>query len=215
MNSKVLALVLLIASSPVAVPAEAPASTPALAIQMAPPAAGLPALPAVVRNETQAQQDARLKWFREARFGMFIHWGVYAVPAGTWQGRRVGAEWIMNTGKIPVADYRALATNFTAAKYDPQAWAQLAEDAGVKYVVITAKHHEGFALFDSAYSDWNAVKASGAKRDLIQPLADAVRAKGIKFGTYYSQSQDWVNLGGGKGNTQPWDEEQKKGDFDE
>jgi alpha-L-fucosidase len=215
MNSKVLSLVLLIASSPVAVPAEAPASTPAPAIQMAPPAAGLPSFPAVVRNETQEQQDARLKWFREARFGMFIHWGVYAVPAGSWQGRPSGAEWIMNTAKIPVADYRALATNFTAAKYNPQAWAQLAADAGVKYVVITAKHHEGFALFDSAYSDWNAVKASGAKRDLIQPLADAVRAKGIKFGTYYSQSQDWVNPGGGKGNTQPWDEEQKKGSFDE
>jgi alpha-L-fucosidase len=183
-------------------------------LQMAPPAAGLPALPAVVRNETPEQHEARLKWFREARFGMFIHWGVYAVPAGTWQGRPSGAEWIMNDAKIPVADYRALAKNFTAAKYDPQAWAQLAEDAGVKYVVITAKHHEGFALFDSEYSDWNAVKASGAKRDLIQPLADALRAKGIKFGTYYSQSQDWVNLGGGKGNTQPWDDEQKHVDFD-
>jgi alpha-L-fucosidase len=215
MNSKLLVFVLLIVSSRGAVAAEAPATTQAPAILMAPPAAGLPALPAVVRNETQEQQDARLKWFREARFGMFIHWGVYAVPAGFWQGKPVSAEWIMNRGKIPVTDYKAFATNFTAAKYDPKAWAQLAEDAGIKYVVITAKHHEGFALFDSAYSDWNAVKASGAKRDLIQPLADAVRAKGIKFGTYYSQSQDWVNLGGGKGNTPPWDEEQKKGSFDE
>jgi alpha-L-fucosidase len=78
------------------------------------------------------------------------------------------------------------AKNFTAAKYDPQAWAQLASDAGVRYVVITTKHHDGFALFDSAYSDWNAVKASGAKRDLIRPLAEAVRAKGLKFGVYYS-----------------------------
>ena len=181
---------------------------------MAPPAAGLPALPAVVRAETPEQHDARLKWFREARFGLFIHWGVYAVPAGMWQGKSVGAEWIMNRGKIPVADYRAFAKDFTAAKYDPQAWAQLAADAGIKYVVITAKHHDGFTLYDSAYSDWNAVKASGAKRDLLQPLADAVRARGMKFGTYYSQSQDWVNVGGGKGNTPPWDEEQKKGDFD-
>ena len=195
--------------SPCVHAAEAPA------IPMAPPAAGLPALPAVVRDETPAQHDARLKWFREARFGMFIHWGVYAVPAGFWQGKPTSAEWIMNRGKIPVADYKAFAKDFTAAKYDPQAWAQLAADAGMKYVVITAKHHDGFALYDSAYSDWNAVKASGAKRDLIAPLAAAVRARGLRFGTYYSQSQDWVNLGGGKGNTPPWDDKQKKGSFDE
>jgi alpha-L-fucosidase len=189
-------------------------STPMSPSGMAPPAAGLPSLPAVVRDEAADQTEARLQWFREARFGLFIHWGVYAVPAGTWKGRH-GAEWIMNQAKIPVADYRALAMDFTAAKYDPQAWAQLAVDAGVRYVVITAKHHDGFALFDSAYSDWNAVKASGAHRDLIQPLADAVRARGLKFGTYYSQSQDWTNRGGGKGNTVPWDEEQKLGSFDE
>ena len=215
MHSRLLVLFSVVFFSARVFAADAPTAPPAPAVQMAPPAAGLPALPAVVRNETPEQQEARLKWFREARFGLFIHWGVYAVPAGFWQGKPVSAEWIMNRGKIPVADYKAFAKNFTAAKYDPQAWAQLAADAGVKYVVITAKHHEGFALFDSAYSDWNAVKASGAKRDLLQPLADAVRAKGIKFGTYYSQSQDWVNLGGGKGNTQPWDEEQKKGSFDE
>lgn len=184
------------------------------AIKMAPAAAGLPALPAVVRNETQEQQDARLQWFREARFGLFIHWGVYAVPAGFWQGKPTGAEWIMNQGKIPVADYRAFAQQFTAEEYDPEAWAQLATDAGIKYVVITAKHHDGFTLYDSAYSDWNAVKASGAKRDLLQPLAAAVRKRGLKFGTYYSQSQDWVNLGGGKGHAAPWDEAQKQGDFD-
>jgi alpha-L-fucosidase len=185
------------------------------ALPLAPASAGLPALPAVVRNETPEQRDARLQWFREARFGLFIHWGVYAVPAGFWQGRPTSAEWIMNKGKIPVADYKAFAKDFTAAKYDPQAWAQLAQDAGVKYVVITAKHHDGFTLFDSAYSDWNAVKASGAKRDLLQPLADAVRGHGLRFGAYYSQSQDWVNLGGGKGNTPPWDEVQKQGSFDD
>jgi alpha-L-fucosidase len=189
------------------------AQTPPIA--MAPPSAGLPAYPAIVRSETPAQHDARLQWFREARFGIFIHWGVYAVPAGSWNGRPSGAEWIMNTAKIPVAQYKALAKQFTAAKYDPQAWAQLFEEAGAKYVVITAKHHEGFTLYDSQYSDWNAVKASGAHRDLLQPLVDAVRARGLKFGTYYSQSQDWVNLGGGKGNTLPWDDEQKQGSFDE
>jgi alpha-L-fucosidase len=183
------------------------------AIRMAPPAAGLPALPAVVRNETPEQQEARLQWFREARFGLFIHWGVYAVPAGFWQGKPVGAEWIMFQGKIPVADYRAFARDFTAASYDPHAWAQLAADAGIRYVVITAKHHDGFALFDSAFSDWNAVKAAGARRDLIQPLAAAVRTKGLRFGVYYSQSQDWVNPGGGKGRGAAWDPAQQ-GDFD-
>ena len=181
---------------------------------MAPPSAGLPSYPAVIKQETPAEHDARLKWFREARFGMFIHWGVYSAFAGDWKGSPTGAEWIMNDAKISVADYRAQAKNFTAAKYDPQAWAQLAQDAGAKYVVITAKHHEGFTLFDSAYSDWNAVKASGAHRDLLQPLADALRARGIKFGTYYSQSQDWVNPGGSKGSAQPWDPAQN-GDFDE
>lgn len=183
-------------------------------IPMAPASAGLPPLPAVMRDEPAEQQQARLQWFREARFGMFIHWGVYAVPAGLWQGKSVGAEWIMNQGKIPVADYRAFAQKFTAAKYDPDFWATLAEEAGMKYVVITAKHHDGFALFDSAYSDWNAAKASGAGRDLIAPLAAAVRRRGLKFGTYYSQSQDWINDGGGKGRDQPWDEAQKRGNFD-
>jgi alpha-L-fucosidase len=190
------------------------AETAAPAIRMAPAAAGLPELPAIVRNETQAQQDARLQWFREARFGLFIHWGVYSVPAGFWQGKPVGAEWIMQQGKIPVADYKAFAQKFTAAKYDPQAWAQLAADAGMKYIVITAKHHDGFALFDSAYSDWNAVKASAAKRDLIAPLAAAARARGLKFGVYYSQSQDWVNPGGATARGDPWDPAQR-GDFDE
>ncbi len=190
------------------------AEAPVPPLLMAPAAAGLPALPAVVRAEPPAQQQARLQWFREARFGLFIHWGVYAVPAGFWQGKPTGAEWIMNQGRIPVADYRAFAEKFTAAKYDPVAWARLAADAGIKYVVITAKHHDGFALFDSAASDWNAVKASGARRDLIAPLAAAVRAQGLKFGTYYSQSQDWVNPGGGKGRDQPWDEAQQRGDFD-
>jgi len=208
MHARSLAL-LSLSLLPAAFSADAPA------ILMAPPAAGLPALPAVVRDETPAQHDARLQWFREARFGMFIHWGVYAVPAGFWQGKPTSAEWIMNRGKIPVADYKAFAKEFTAAKYDPSAWAQLAADAGMKYVVITAKHHDGFTLFDSAFSDWNAVKASGAKHDLLAPLAAAVRARGLRFGTYYSQSQDWVNLGGGKGNTPPWDDEQKKGSFDE
>ncbi len=149
--------------------------------------------------ESPEHRAARLKWFQEARFGMFIHWGVYAVPAGEWNGKPVGScgEWILKLGQIPIADYKAFAPQFTASKYDPKAWAALAKEAGAKYVVITSKHHDGFSLYDSAASDWNAVKASGAKRDLLAPLAEAVRAEGLKFGLYYSQAQDWVHRGGG------------------
>jgi len=158
----------------------------------------------------------RTQWFRDARFGMFIHWGVYAVPAGEWQGKPVGGigEWIMKNGSIPVADYKAFAKDFTASNYDPAAWAALARRAGMKYVVITSKHHDGFALYDSATSDWNAVKASGAARDLLAPLADAVRAEGLKFGLYYSQAQDWNHPGGAKaGGKGSWDPAQD-GDYD-
>jgi alpha-L-fucosidase len=169
--------------------------------------AGLPAYPVVARNETPAGREARMKWFHEARFGIFIHWGVYSVPAR--------GEWYMNNAKVPVATYKPFAAEFTAAHYDPAAWAQLFSKAGAKYVVITAKHHDGFTLYDSKVSDWNAVKASAAARDLLQPLAEAVRARGLKFGLYYSQSQDWVNLGGGTGNKPPWDEAQQQGSFDE
>jgi len=213
MKSKLGCFLLVLAVLPRLLGADEPNATPMPKVPMAPPSAGLPAYPAVVKQETPAEHDARLKWFREARFGMFIHWGTYSALAGSWQGKPAGAEWIMNNAKISVADYKANAKNFTAAKYDPQAWAQLAEDAGAKYVVITAKHHEGFTLYDSAYSDWNAVKASGAHRDLLQPLVDALRGRGIKFGTYYSQSQDWVNPGGSKGKVEAWDPAQN-GDFD-
>jgi len=168
------------------------------------------------RADTSSATSERTRWFREARFGLFIHWGVYAVPAGEWQGKPVAhiGEWIMKNGQIPVADYRAFAKDFTASKYDPEAWAALARRAGMKYVVITSKHHDGFALYDSAVSDWNAVKASAAGRDLLAPLAKAVRIEGLKFCLYYSQAQDWINPGGAKaGGKGDWDPAQA-GDFD-
>ena len=181
-------------------------------------------LPPIERlpRETPEQKAERLKWFQEARFGMFIHWGVYSVPAGEYHGKPVEGygEWIMHHASIPVSEYKAFAKDFTASDYDPKAWAALAKEAGMKYVVITSKHHDGFALYDSAASDWNAVKASGAKRDLIAPLAEAVRTAGLRFGLYYSQAQDWINPGGGywkyknSKNNEPWDPAQK-GDFDE
>ena len=135
-------------------------------------------------SESPEQREARLKWFKEARFGMFIHWGVYAVPAGVWQDKEISGigEWILKNGEIPISTYKGYAKDFTAANYDPQAWADLAKEAGMKYVVITSKHHDGFTLYDSAVSEWDAVYASGAKRDLLAPLAKAVRGNGLKFG---------------------------------
>jgi alpha-L-fucosidase len=159
-------------------------------------------------------ENQRARWFDEARFGLFIHWGVYAVPAGEWQGKPVGGigEWIMKNGQIPVADYQSFAQQFTAAQYDPAAWAKLARTAGMKYIVITSKHHDGFALYDSAVSDWD-VMASGAKRDLLSPLAEAARKEGLKFGLYYSQAQDWNHPGGAKAGNKGWDPAHE-GDYD-
>lgn len=121
-------------------------------------------------------------WFNEARFGMFVHWGAYAVA-----GR---AEWIMNRELIPVDEYRKLyAENFRAEKYDPAAWAALAKSSGMKYIVLTTRHHDGFALWDTQTSDFNAARI-GAKRDLVRPFVEAVRAAGLKVGFYYSGA-DW------------------------
>ncbi len=142
--------------------------------------------------------NERMAWWRDARFGMFIHWGVYAVPAGTWDGRQIGGigEWIMNRGKIPVADYQEIAKQFNPVKYDPDSWVRMAKDAGMKYIVITSKHHDGFALFETKASKWNVVDATPYGKDLLKPLAEACKKYGIKLGFYYSQAQDWNNPGG-------------------
>ena len=142
--------------------------------------------------------DERMAWWREARFGLFIHWGVYAVLGGNYDGRPINkaGEWIMNRGKIPVAEYHQVANRFNPVKYDPEAWVKMAKDAGMKYIVITAKHHDGFALFGSKASRWNVVDATPYGRDLLKPLAEACRKYGMKLGFYYSQAQDWNNPGG-------------------
>ncbi|WP_276483334.1 alpha-L-fucosidase [Paraflavitalea pollutisoli] len=145
-----------------------------------------------------ASKEQRMEWWREARFGMFIHWGVYAVPAGTYKGQKINriGEWIMNRGKIPVADYQQFAAAFNPVHYDADAWVKLAKDAGMKYIVITTKHHDGFALFDSKASKWDMVDATPYGKDLLKPLAEACRKHGIKLGFYYSHAQDWNNPGG-------------------
>lgn len=140
----------------------------------------------------------KMDWWEDAKFGMFIHWGVYAVPAGIYDGKEVKGygEWIMNRGKIPVAEYKAYARQFNPVKYDPKAWVKLAKEAGMKYLVITSKHHDGFALFDSKVTDWDMVDATPYGKDLLRPLAEACRKEGIKLGFYYSQAQDWSHPGG-------------------
>lgn len=142
-------------------------------------------------SETPSERDARMEWFREARFGMFIHWGVYAVPAGEWDGTKHGGgvEWIQAKAKIPVPDYEPLKDRFNPVKYDPEAWVRLAKDAGMKYVVITSKHHDGFCLWDSEHTDWDVASTPYGK-DLLEPLAEACRRHGLKFCLYHS-IMDW------------------------
>jgi alpha-L-fucosidase len=160
------------------------------------------ASPAFVRAQAAAEsagaRDTRMAWWREARFGMFIHWGVYSVPAGRYDGKEVPGlgEWIMHDARIPRATYQQFARQFDPVNYDPDAWVRLAKEAGVKYIVITSKHHDGFANFDSKASDWNIVKATPYGKDILAPLAEACRKYGIRLGFYYSQANDWNNPGG-------------------
>lgn len=170
-------------------------------------------------NETVEQRDTRMEWWREARFGLFIHWGVYSVPAGTYNGEQIGGigEWILLRAKIPVAEYKSYAKDFNPVKYDPEAWVKMAKDAGMKYIVITSKHHDGFALFDSKVSDWDIADASPYGKDLLKPLVKAAKKEGIKIGFYYSQAQDWTHPGGAKSGYKEgeyWDEAHA-GNFDE
>jgi alpha-L-fucosidase len=153
-------------------------------------------------GKSQAQninKEERMQWWREAKFGMFIHWGVYAQYAGTYNGHeqaKGGAEWIMNRSKIPYNEYQTIAKQFNPTKFNAEEWVQYAKEAGMKYIIITAKHHDGFAMFKSKASKWNIVDATPFGRDILKELADACKKHNIKLGFYYSQAQDWNNPGG-------------------
>ena len=161
----------------------------------------------VVSSETKEHRDARMKWWREARFGMFIHWGLYCVPGGVYQGKPLSTygEWIMAKAKIPIAEYAAFAPQFNPVKFNADEWVKVAKDAGMKYIVITAKHHEGFAMFPSKASKYNINDATPFKRDPLKELAEACRKQGIKLGFYYSQNLDWYHPGGGVSRSEDWD----------
>ncbi len=139
------------------------------------------AAPAARPEETAARREARMKWWTDARFGMFIHFGLYALPARH--------EWVKKNEHITDADYQKYFENFNPDLYDPKAWVKAAKAAGMKYIVVTTKHHEGFCLWDSRITDYKATKTPYGK-DLIRPLVEAARAEGLRIGFYYSLL-DW------------------------
>ncbi len=142
--------------------------------------------------------NGKMQWWRHAKYGMFIHWGLYAIPAGRWKGGIIpsGGEWIMKNGRIPLDEYKKLANEFNPVKFNAVEWVKLAVDSGMKYLVFTAKHHDGFAMYDSAVSDYNIVKATPCGRDVLKELAAECDKQGITFGLYYSQYQDWEDMDG-------------------
>lgn len=139
--------------------------------------------------ESPTAHNQRMAWWREARFGMFIHWGLYAIPAGEWQGDTGHAEWIRETARIPLAEYERFVPQFNPTAFDADAWAALAADAGMRYIVITSKHHDGFCLFDSAHTDFD-IMSTPYHRDILGALADAARRRDLRIGWYHS-IMDW------------------------
>jgi alpha-L-fucosidase len=137
--------------------------------------------------------EARLRWWRDARFGMFIHWGLYAIPAGEWSGRQIHGlgECIMANATISRDQYAALARRFNPVQFNADEWVRIAKDAGMKYIVITSKHHDGFAMFGSKVSPFNVVDATPFRRDPIRELALACRKAGLRLSFYYSHVLDW------------------------
>ena len=145
-------------------------------------------------TETPQQHDARMAWWRAAKFGMFIHWGIYSVPAGEWNGKTDYAEWFLEETHMPVSQYAQFAQQFDPEKFDAKAWVKTAKDAGMKYLVITSKHHDGFGMWPSDLTDW-CIKSTPFQRDPLRELSDECRRQGITFCVYYSimdwHSSDW------------------------
>ena len=146
-------------------------------------------LPQVTVPQTAAEK-AKTAWFQDAHFGLFIHWGLYSVPAGEWQGKTDYGEWFMYSTKMPAAEYAHFADQFDPTHFDPDAWVRAAKDAGMRYVVLTTKHHEGFSMWDSKANAFNVVRATPFNRDVVKELSTACRKAGLKFCVYYSDT-DW------------------------
>jgi alpha-L-fucosidase len=143
-------------------------------------------------KESKESYEARMKWWHDARFGMFIHWGVYSVPAGKYNGEEIKGigEWIMSTAKIPIPEYEKFGREFNPVKFDAAEWVRIAKDAGMKYIVITSKHHDGFAMFGSRVSKYNIVDFSPYGKDVLKMLADECAKQGITL-CFYHSIMDW------------------------
>jgi len=140
-------------------------------------------------DETPAARDARMQWWREARFGMFIHWGLYAVPAGEWKGKTNYAEWIRNRAQIPVGEYEKFVGQFKPTRFNAERWAHMAKRAGMKYMVITSKHHDGFCMWPSKLTNFD-VESTPLKIDVMGKLSQACQEEGVRFCMYHS-IMDW------------------------
>jgi alpha-L-fucosidase len=173
-----------------------------LALGCAWPAISVAAPDAVEKPE---QRAARMKWFSEARFGMFIHWGVYSVPAGQWKDKTNYGEWFLEETHMPVSQYEKFAQEFNPVKFDAKQWVGMAKEAGVKYIVITSKHHDGFGMFPSQETDW-CIKSTPFQRDPLKELSEACREAGIKFCLYHS-IMDWHHPDWGT--RRPWNDKAK------
>ena len=139
------------------------------------------------------------EWFKQAKFGMFIHWGLYSIPAGEWKGKRTNypGEWLMTYNRIPIKEYEKLATIFNPIYFDAEEWVKLAKEAGMKYIVFTSKHQEGFSMFKSDVDKYNVVDATPFGRDVVEELAKACKKYDMKLGLYYSQELDFHEEHGG------------------
>lgn len=178
-------------------------------------AAALPPLSAQagpVPASGESAGESPIEWFTQSRFGLFIHWGLYAIPGGTWKGELYRRDvHLQHEKRIPIAEYARLAGQFDPVDFDADAIVRLAGDAGMKYIVFTTKHHDGFAMFDSPSSPYNSVAMSPARRDYVKELAEACGKHGLKLGLYYSLGRDWHDpdvptnwpTPGGRSNT--WD----------
>ncbi len=146
------------------------------------------------------EHEERMQWWRDARFGLFIHWGIYSIPGGLWKGesaRKDYAEWVMHNFQIPFEEYSQLTKEFNPTRFNPDEWAELAQEAGMGYFVLTTKHHDGFAMFDSKVSEYDIIDATPYDKDIFGQLAEAFRKRGMKVGAYYSQDLDWSQPQGG------------------
>ena len=146
-------------------------------------------------QETPEQKEQRMAWYKEAKFGMFIHWGPYSALAGEWNGQQVEvgdiAEWIMQRLQIPRDEYREMTKNFNPVEFDAEGIVRLAKDAGMRYLIFTSKHHDGFAMYHSKISKYNIIDWTPYESDPLRELAEECRMEGIRFGFYYSHREDW------------------------